>query len=103
MTQETLDAALMRAQRSHERLGYRGAGCDGCRGTGYRGRTAIYELLQVTEEIRGHILRRASAGEIRRHAMEKRELTTLREDGWAKAAAGVTTVEELLRVTQEDG
>src|SRR5262245_34636327 len=78
---------------------YRGAGCEGCRGTGYRGRTAIYELLQVTEDIRGHILRRASAGEIRRHAMEKRELTTLREDGWAKAASGVTTVEELLRVT----
>ncbi|MET0852853.1 MAG: type II secretion system ATPase GspE [Candidatus Rokuibacteriota bacterium] len=82
---------------------YRGAGCEGCRGTGYRGRTAIYELLLITEEIRGHILRRASAGEIRRHAIEHRELTTLREDGWAKAAAGVTTVEELLRVTQEDG
>jgi type II secretory ATPase GspE/PulE/Tfp pilus assembly ATPase PilB-like protein len=81
---------------------YRGAGCDGCRGTGYRGRTGIYELLSVTEDVRSLILRRASSGEIRRHAVEQGQLRTLREDGWAKAMAGVTTVEELLRVIQED-
>jgi type II secretion system protein E len=81
---------------------HRGAGCDACRGTGYRGRTGIYELLTVTEDVRSMILRRASAGEIRRHAMERGQLRTLREDGWAKTMAGVTTVEELLRVIQED-
>jgi type II secretory ATPase GspE/PulE/Tfp pilus assembly ATPase PilB-like protein len=82
---------------------FRGAGCDACRGTGYKGRTAIYELLLISEEIRSLILRKAPAGEIRRHATDHRGLTTLREDGWAKAQAGITTVEELLRVTQEEG
>jgi type II secretion system protein E len=81
---------------------YRGTGCQACRGTGYRGRTAIYELLQVTEEVRSLILRKSSAGDIRRHAIAHGGLVTLREDGWAKACGGVTTVAELLRVTQED-
>ena len=81
---------------------YRGTGCEACRGTGYRGRTGIYELLNVDDDVRGLILRRASAGEIRRHAIGHGGLVTLREDGWAKAQAGVTTVEELLRLTQEE-
>ena len=81
---------------------FRGTGCEACRGTGYRGRTGIYELLAVDDEVRGLILRKAPAGEIRRQAIEHGGLVTLREDGWAKAQAGVTTVEELLRLTQED-
>ena len=81
---------------------YRGAGCEACRGTGYKGRTGIYELLIVTEDVRGLILKKASAGEIRRHAVEHGGLVTLREDGWTKARAGVTTIEELLRLTQEE-
>src|SRR5881409_1820949 len=72
---------------------YRGRGCDECRGTGYRGRTGIYELFPITEDARSLILRRA--------ALEA-GMVTLRLDGWAKACAGVTTVEEILRVTQED-
>jgi general secretion pathway protein E len=80
---------------------YRGRGCDECRGTGYRGRTGIYELFTVTEESRSLILSRAPAREIRRHAID-RGMTTLRLDGWAKAGSGITTVEEILRVTQED-
>jgi general secretion pathway protein E len=79
----------------------RGAGCEACRGTGYRGRTGIYELLRVTEEVRSRILRREPAGAIRRQAVEAGMLT-LAQDGWAKARAGLTTVEEVLRVTQED-
>jgi len=78
-----------------------GAGCAECRGTGYRGRTGIYELFAVSEEVRGLILKKASIGEIRRPATEQGMLT-LREDGWAKIRAGVTTVEEVLRVTQEE-
>jgi type II secretion system protein E len=81
---------------------YRGRGCETCRGTGYRGRTGIYELLVMTEELRAMVLRRTSAGELRRHAAETAGLITLREDGWAKCRAGVTSVEELLRVTQEE-
>ncbi|PYN96347.1 MAG: type II secretion system protein GspE [Candidatus Rokuibacteriota bacterium] len=80
---------------------YRGRGCDECRGTGYRGRTAIYELFAINEDIRSLILKRASSREIRRLAIEA-GMTTLRMDGWARACEGVTTVEEVLRVTQED-
>ena len=80
---------------------WRGRGCDECRATGYRGRTAIYELFAVTEEARSLILRRAPSRDIRRVAVEG-GMVTLRLDGWAKACDGVTTVEEILRVTQED-
>jgi type II secretory ATPase GspE/PulE/Tfp pilus assembly ATPase PilB-like protein len=80
---------------------FRGKGCTDCRGTGYRGRMGIYELFVVTEEARRLILQKAPTGTIRRHAAE-RGLVSLREDGWAKARAGVTTVEEIRRVTQED-
>ena len=80
---------------------FRGKGCDECRGTGYRGRTGIYELFRITDEARSLIIRKAPAGEIRRHAVEH-GMVTLREDAWAKACAGQTTVAEILRVTQED-
>jgi type II secretion system protein E len=80
---------------------FHGKGCDDCRGTGYRGRTGIYEMFRITEESRSLIVRKAPAGEIRRHAVAQ-GMVTLREDAWAKACAGLTTVEEILRVTQED-
>jgi type II secretory ATPase GspE/PulE/Tfp pilus assembly ATPase PilB-like protein len=80
---------------------FKGAGCEECRGTGYRGRTAIYELFVINEDVRSLILRRASAREIRRVAVDA-GMATLRMDGWIKARAGITTIEEILRVTQED-
>jgi general secretion pathway protein E len=80
---------------------YRGKGCEDCRGTGYRGRTGIYELFRLTDDARSLILGKAPTAAIRRHAVE-RGMVTLRDDGWAKACAGITTVEEILRVTQED-
>jgi general secretion pathway protein E len=80
---------------------YRGRGCEECRGTGYRGRSAIYELFEITEEVRSLTLRRVATREIRRHAIEN-GMVTLRLDGWAKAQEGMTTVDEVLRVTQED-
>jgi general secretion pathway protein E len=80
---------------------FHGKGCEDCHGTGYRGRVGIYELFMITEEARGLILTRRPTGEMRRHAIEH-GMTTLRDDGWAKARAGITTVEEILRVTQED-
>jgi general secretion pathway protein E len=80
---------------------WRGKGCAECRGTGYRGRSGIYELFTLTEDVRSLILRRAPARDIRRLAIEA-GMVTLRIDGWLRACEGVTTVEEILRVTQED-
>jgi general secretion pathway protein E len=80
---------------------FRGRGCDECRGTGYRGRTGIYELFPITEDARSLILKRAPSRDIRRYAIDA-GMVTLRMDGWLKACEGVTTVEEILRVTQED-
>jgi type II secretory ATPase GspE/PulE/Tfp pilus assembly ATPase PilB-like protein len=81
---------------------FKGAGCDQCRGTGYRGRTAIYELFVINEDARSLIVRKAPTGEIRRHATDALGMVTLREDGWARAKLGITTIDEVLRVTQEE-
>ena len=75
----------------------RGRGCAACRGTGYRGRTGIYELLVVDDELRAELLRRRGAGAIRRLALE-RGMRPLRADGWRQVAAGLTTPDEVLRV-----
>jgi type II secretory ATPase GspE/PulE/Tfp pilus assembly ATPase PilB-like protein len=79
----------------------RGTGCDDCRGTGYRGRTGIYEFMAMSEEIRGLAIRKTPGHEIRQRAIAD-GMTTLRQDGWLKCCLGVTTVEEILRVTHED-
>jgi len=80
---------------------HRGKGCRECQGTGYRGRTAIMELMLVTDGVRGLILERASAGEIRKHAMGQ-GMRTLREDGWRHVREGRTTIEEVLRETKDE-
>jgi type IV pilus assembly protein PilB len=76
---------------------YRAVGCSRCGGTGYRGRVGLYELMLVSEDIRSLILRRSSTDEIARVA-EKEGMVRLREDGLLKAARGITTIEEALRV-----
>ncbi|ANA39270.1 type II secretion system protein GspE [Geobacter anodireducens] len=80
---------------------YRGRGCDACFGLGTLGRVGIYELLPVDGEICSMIIRREPAGAIKEYAVGK-GMRTLRDDGLAKAAAGITTIEEVLRVTQEE-
>jgi len=80
---------------------FRPNGCPNCRDSGYRGRTGIYELLQVDDDIRALVMDRADAGNIRRAAMAS-GMRTLRMDGALKALAGETSIEEVLRVTQED-
>ncbi len=77
-----------------------GKGCPACAHTGYQGRTGIYELLAVDEAIRPLILRRADASALRQMAVTQ-GMQTLAEDGWAKVAQGITTTQEVLRVTQE--
>ncbi|MFZ0827932.1 MAG: ATPase, T2SS/T4P/T4SS family [Verrucomicrobiia bacterium] len=78
---------------------WHGAGCEECRQQGYQGRKGIYELLLVSEAIRPLIMNRANATTIAQRAMEA-GMRTLRTDGWNKVKAGVTTIEEVLRVTQ---
>jgi len=80
---------------------FEGKGCEKCFQTGYRGRTGIYELLMVTEEIRDMIYKRKTAGSIKKHALAA-GLKTLRMDGARKVLAGITTISEVLRVTQAD-
>ena len=75
-------------------------GCDRCSRTGYKGRRALFEVLEVDEEIEGAIVRRENATQIRNLSLGK-GMKTLREDGWAKVFAGVTSVKEILRVTEE--
>jgi len=78
-----------------------GAGCDACKQTGYRGRTGIHELLVVDDDVRALIMKNADAAAIRRAATAA-GMPTLRQDGAAKVLAGETTIEEVLRVTQDD-
>ena len=78
-----------------------GSGCKECRGRGYRGRIGIFEVLLMTDEIRSKALEQASTNEIRRLAVQL-GMKGLREDGWRKVTAGLTTVDEVIRLTQED-
>lgn len=80
---------------------YRGSGCDFCSGTGYKGRIAIYEVLSLTPELRDLILSGASAVEIKRAAIQQ-GMRTLRMSGLSKLKEGITTVQEVVRVTFKD-
>ncbi|HEY3415959.1 MAG TPA: ATPase, T2SS/T4P/T4SS family, partial [Armatimonadota bacterium] len=80
---------------------YHGRGCDKCKHSGYRGRTGIYELLIMDKHTRPLILQHAPAGEIKEAACA-RGMRTLREDGWEKVLEGITSVEEVVRVTRQD-
>ncbi len=93
-----LSAAETEAALSRRTLLYAGAGCPACRNTGFRGRTGLFEQLPVTDTIRQEINRRATAQQIRTVALSEK-MIPLREDGWRKAKAGITTVSEILRVT----
>ncbi|MDG2149415.1 MAG: ATPase, T2SS/T4P/T4SS family [Planctomycetota bacterium] len=79
-----------------------GVGCDYCFDSGYVDRTALYEMLPVNETVRVRVMERAGASVIKREAIQSGNLRTLRMDGLNKVAAGVTTIDEVLRVTQKD-
>ncbi|APG27912.1 type II secretion system protein GspE [Syntrophotalea acetylenivorans] len=80
---------------------YRAVGCDQCMDIGYRGRSGIYELLTIDEKVRDLLLQNQDAGAIKRASLAA-GMTSLREAGIAKALAGETSIEEVLRVTQEE-
>ena len=77
---------------------YRKRGCPRCNQTGYRGRIGIYQLLEMTEDLASLASRHASREEIERAAMDT-GMKTLWDDGIAKVAAGLTSIEELARVS----
>ncbi|HLY08743.1 MAG TPA: ATPase, T2SS/T4P/T4SS family [Planctomycetota bacterium] len=79
----------------------RGKGCESCFGSGFSGRTAFFELLVLSDELRDLVVKRASAGELKRAALSKGFLT-LRKDGLRRVAAGLTTLDEVWSVTQMD-
>lgn len=80
---------------------YRGSGCSSCLNTGYRGRSAIFELMVVDDELRELIIANARSNLMKQMAVKK-NMRTLREDGMRKILAGDTTIEEVLRVAQDD-
>jgi type IV pilus assembly protein PilB len=80
---------------------WRGKGCDKCRKTGYSGRLGIYELLIMDDTLRDLVTSNPDVIALRRKCREK-GLVTLREDGFEKVSKGMTTVDEVLRVTEKD-
>ena len=78
-----------------------GAGCDECFHSGYAGRTAIYEFLPISEGLRTMVMEGGTASQIKREAI-RGGMITLRDDGRQKVLAGLTTTDEVLRVTQLD-
>ena len=79
---------------------FKGRGCENCLGTGYRGRIAIFELMQLNEELRRLIMRNEDASILTAAAL-RNGMRNLRVDGWQKVANGMTTPDEVIRVTQD--
>ena len=79
---------------------FSGKGCEACRNTGYRGRTGIFELLSLTPELKEMILQKRSNAELKSTA--KKGMTTMHQDALQKAATGITSLEEILRVSSGD-
>jgi type IV pilus assembly protein PilB len=86
------------ANRYRDYVFYEGEGCLECNGTGYRGRTAIHELLDLSDKIREMIVERKPSSEIKRVAHEE-GMTFLRDSAVAKVLAGITTLKEINKVT----
>jgi len=79
---------------------FKGAGCEACFGSGYKGRLGIFELMELNDELRNLILAKADAATLTA-AARRNGMRTLREDGWLKVSLGMTSADEVLRVTQE--
>ncbi|HWU27477.1 MAG TPA: type II secretion system protein GspE, partial [Microbacterium sp.] len=73
-------------------------GCSACSNTGYRGRVALHEVMTVTDEIEQRLVARATGADLRELALEQ-GMVALRDDGWVKVSDGITTIEEVLRVS----
>ncbi|HXT72089.1 MAG TPA: type IV-A pilus assembly ATPase PilB [Vicinamibacterales bacterium] len=92
-----LEAAMPKDQLPHVKA-MKGRGCDRCGGTGYKGRTGVFEIMEITEGLRELVLNNRPVTELREHAV-KEGMSTLRQSGLAKVRDGVTTLEEVVRET----
>jgi general secretion pathway protein E len=92
---------LQRYTDAHPVLLYRAVGCTECGQTGYSGRVSIVELLVMSDTIRSMVMRHVTSGEVRQQAIAD-GMQTMYENGLSKAVAGITTIEEVLRVTREE-
>jgi len=93
-------AELLKVEAGKNKVFYEGKGCKECDDSGYRGRIGIHEVLDIDNEIRLAIMRRANADEIKQLAI-KNGMTTMVQDGFQKALDGITTIDELIRVVRE--
>ena len=101
VSSEVLEDLGVKPQEGEKIVFYRGMGCQGCSNTGYKGRAAIYEVMGMNDEIRKAVLKRVPGTEIKKIAINT-GMVTLREAGIRKVRQGVTSIEELLRVTTAD-
>jgi type IV pilus assembly protein PilB len=101
MTPEALVDIGAPSELAEQMVCYRGVGCPTCNGTGYKGRLALYEVMPMAEAIREAVISGASTAEVKRTAIQS-GMCTLRRSGINKIADGVTTVEEVLRITMPD-
>jgi type II secretory ATPase GspE/PulE/Tfp pilus assembly ATPase PilB-like protein len=97
---DTQAVALLAGRPVGELTLQRGRGCAACRDTGYRGRTGIFELLVMSDAVRSALTAGQDLHRLR-DIVSQQGMTTLRVDGWRKVQAGITTVEEVLRVVQD--
>lgn len=95
---EALIEAGFSSEEAHELKMYKGRGCQTCNGTGYKGRVGLYEVMEITDELRELIIIGASAIELRKRAVEL-GMITLRESGLYKLREGITTIEEVVKET----
>jgi type II secretory ATPase GspE/PulE/Tfp pilus assembly ATPase PilB-like protein len=104
---EKIDVSYLREigfpvdQLLKEKVIYGPVGCERCRTTGFKGRRGIFEVLDVTEQMESLIILHKAANELKQQAMTE-GMVTLRDDGWMKVLAGITTLDEVLRVTEEN-
>jgi type II secretory ATPase GspE/PulE/Tfp pilus assembly ATPase PilB-like protein len=98
---EEIDAAGYKPEEYADKLFYKGAGCDRCNQSGYRGRTAIHEIFVNDPELRQMVIRVESASKIKKVAVKK-GMRNLRMDGWEKVLLGQTTIQETMRVTVDE-
>ena len=100
-TKEELNELGIKPEQLRGGQVYRGAGCSECLQSGYKGRTGIYELMLMSDKVRQHVLKNTDSNTIKKQSVAD-GMKTLRDDGAEKVIMGHTTVEEVLRVTQED-
>lgn len=100
-TEEALKEIGLTLEDIPDKILYRGRGCEKCFNSGYMGRSGIFEILLIDDEIRRMVLDRTNTGEIKKAAVNK-GMRTLRMDGARQVREGNTTIEEVVRVTQED-